>query len=109
MTVAAGTSATTFLATSGTQQITTNGKTLDFPISQNGAGGTVQLQDNLTMGSTRTFTLATGTLDLSNGNRTLSTGVFSSSTTNVRSIAFGTGNITLTGNNTFIFNMDTTT
>jgi hypothetical protein len=98
MTLTAGTLTTTFVGTSGTQQITTAGKTLDFPITQNSPGGTVQLQDNLTMGSTRTFTLTNGTLDLSSGNRTLSTGIFSSSNSNTREIAFGTGNITLTGN-----------
>jgi hypothetical protein len=98
MTLTAGTGVHTFAATSGTQQITTNGKTLDFPITQSGVGGTVQLQDNLTMGSTRTYTLTAGALDLSVGNRTLSTGLFVSNNANIRSIAFGTGNITLTGN-----------
>jgi len=107
MTVAAGTSATTFAATSGTQQITTNGKTLDFPITQNSPGATLQLQDNLTMGSTRTFTLTAGALDLNN--RTLSTGVFSSSNTNIRSIAFGTGNITVTGSAATIWSCSTAT
>lgn len=85
----------TFAATAGTQQITTNGKTLDFPITKNSAE-TLQLQDNLTMGSTRAFTLTAGTLDLNN--QTLSTGLFNSSNSNVRSIAFGTGKIQLTGN-----------
>jgi len=103
MSLDAGTSTTTFAATSGTQQITTNGKTLDFPIAQNNPGATLQLQDNLTMGSTRTFTLTAGTLDLSSGNRTLSTGLFSSSNSNTRAISFGTGNITLTGNDASIF------
>jgi hypothetical protein len=97
MTLTAGIGTTTFAATSGTQLITTNGQTLDFSITQNGIGGTVQLQDNLTMGSTRTFTLTNGTLDLSNGNRTLTTGLFSSNNVNTRAIAFGTGNITTTG------------
>lgn len=109
MTVTAGTSATTFAATSGTQQITTNGKTLDFPITQNTPGATLQLQDNLTMGSTRTFTLTSGTLDLSNGNRTLSTGIFNSTNSNTRSIAFGTGNITLTQNGVTVWNTSTVT
>jgi hypothetical protein len=99
MTVNAGTSAITFAATSGTQQITTNGKTLDFPLTQNNPGATVQLQDNLTMGSTRTYTLTAGALDLSSGNRTLNTGLFASNNANTRSIAFGTGTIDLTGNN----------
>jgi hypothetical protein len=96
MTVSAGTSVTTLAATSGTQQVTTNGKTLDFPITKDGAG-TLQLQDNLTVGSTRTFTLTAGTLNLSNGNRTLSTGLFASANSLTRSITFGTGNITTTG------------
>jgi len=107
MTVTAGANATTFAATSGTQQITTNGKTLDHPITQNSPGATVQLQDNLTIGSTRTFTLTAGTLDLTgnSGNWTLSTGLFSGSNSNTRSIAFGTGNITVTGNGATIFTM----
>lgn len=109
MTVTGGTAGINFLATSGTQQITTNGKTLDFPITQNGVGGTVQLQDNLTMGSTRTYTLTNGALDLSSGNRTLSTGLFSSSGSTTRSIAFGTGNITLTGNGATIWSCATAT
>jgi hypothetical protein len=108
MTCTGGTSTTTFAATSGTQQVTTNGNTtIDFPITVNAVGATVQLQDNLTIGSTRTFTLTNGTLDLSSGNRTLSTGLFSSSNSNTRSILFGTGTITLTGNNATIFTLTT--
>lgn len=103
MTLTAGTAVTTFGATSGTQQITTNGKTLDFPITFNGVGGTFQLQDNCTVGSTRTVTLTNGTLDLNS--KTLSCGLFSSSNSNTRSIAFGTGNITLTGSATTIWNV----
>ncbi len=109
MTVTAGANATTFAATSGTQQITTNGKTLDFPVIQNSPGATVQLQDNLTIGSTRTYTLTAGTLDLSSGNRTLSTGLFNSNNSNTRSIAFGTGNITLTQNGATIWTTATST
>jgi hypothetical protein len=105
-TLTAGTGTLTFSATSGTQQITTNGKTLDFPITQNGVGGTVQLQDNLTMGSTRTYTLTNGALDLNN--LTLSAGLFSSSNSNTRVIAFGTGNITTTGVGT-VWNTASTT
>jgi hypothetical protein len=109
MSVTAGIGATTFAATSGTQQITTNGVTLDFPITQNNPGATLQLQDNLTMGSTRTFTLTAGTLDLSSGNRTLSTGAFASNNTNTRAILFGTGNISLTGNSTTIWSTASST
>ena len=106
MSVNAGTGTTSFLATSGTQQITTNGVTLDFPITKNGAG-TLQLQDNLTMGSTRTFNLTAGTLDLNN--LTLSTGLFVSNNSNVRTIAFGTGTIDLTGNSATVFSASTAT
>ncbi len=111
MSLDSGVSITYFVATSGTQQITTNSKTLDFPIihGATGTSATLQLQDNLTIGSTRTFTLTAGTLDLSSGNRTLSTGLFSSSNSNTRAIAFGTGNITLTGSGTTVWGMATAT
>jgi fibronectin-binding autotransporter adhesin len=66
-TVAAGTNTTTFAATSGTQQITTNGKTLDFPLTFDGIGGTFAFQDALTQGSTRNFTITNGTVQLKNG------------------------------------------
>lgn len=107
MTLSSGTATQTFAATSGTQQITTNGITLDFPLTFNGVGGTFQLQDNCTVGSTRTVTLTNGTLDLNN--KTLSCGIFNSSNSNTRSIAFGTGNITLTGNNATIWTTATAT
>jgi hypothetical protein len=87
MTVNSSVSTLTLAATSGTQQITTNGVTLDFPITQSGVGGTVQLQDNLTMGSTRTFTLTNGALNV-NG-KVLTTGIFSSNNSNTRTINLG--------------------
>ena len=94
VTVASGTNLTTFAATSGTQQVTTAGLTLDFPITLSGTA-TVQLQDAITLGTARAFTFTAGTLDLNN--KTLSTGTFASSNTNTRTLAFGTGNITCTG------------
>jgi fibronectin-binding autotransporter adhesin len=87
MTVAAGANAINFRATSGTQQVTSNNLTIDRPITQNGVGGTVQLQDNLTMGSTRAFTLTNGTLDLND--KVLTAGSVSTSNSNTRSIDFG--------------------
>jgi hypothetical protein len=105
MTKVAGTGTFTFAATSGTKTITTAAVVFDNPFTFNGVGGTWQLQDALTSGATRTCTLTAGTLDLNNF--TLTTGLFSSSTTSTRVLAFGTGNITLTGVNTTIF--DTTT
>ena len=73
MTLTATSNALFFSATSGTQQITTNGKTIDFPLTFNGVGGTFQLQDALTMGSTRTATLTNGTLDLNGKTMTVGT------------------------------------
>ena len=104
MTFTSGASVTFFSSTSN-QKITSNNVTLDFPITQNGIGGTVQLQDNLTA---RSYTLTQGTLDLSSGNRTLSIGVFASTNSNTRAIAFGGGNITLTGSGT-VWNTGTPT
>jgi hypothetical protein len=112
-TYTAGAVSTTFAATSGTQQITTNSQTLDFSITQNNSGATLQLVDNLTMGSTRTFALTQGTLDLGTNNKTLSTGIFSSNNSNTRAISFGTsGLINITGvggapTNVFVMNTAT--
>ena len=95
MTAAATANTTNFTATSGTQVITSNGVTLDFPIVVNAVGATVRLADALTLGSTRTFTLTNGSLDLNGFN--LTTGLFSSSNANVRSISSGAGQFYLTG------------
>lgn len=95
MTQTAGTGAITFAATSGTKTINTAGVTFDRPFTFNGVGGTWQLQAALTSGATRTCTLTNGTLDLAS--YTLTTGLFSSNNSNVRTLAFGTGKIVLTG------------
>lgn len=102
MTVSA-TTLTGFAATSGTQNITSNGKTITFPIVKSGAG-TLRLVDALTLGSTLTFTLTQGTLDLNNLN--LTCGLFSTNNSNTRAITFGTGQIYLTGNNGTIWNFN---
>ena len=106
MTVSGG-SATTFAATSGTYTITTNGVTLSIPITFNGVGGTWNLAGNLTMGSADTLTLTNGTFNANGYNVT--TGIFSSSNSNTRTITMGSGTWTLTGNNTTIWNTGTTT
>jgi hypothetical protein len=103
MTCTAGASSMTFVAISGIQQITTNANaTIDFPFTFNGVGGTFQLQDNLTTGSTRTVTLTNGALDLNN--QTLSCGLFSSSNSNTRSIAFGTGKFVISSSGATVWN-----
>jgi hypothetical protein len=105
MTLTAGANPFYFNATSGTQRITSNGKTLDFPINFEGVGGTYALQDNLTIGSTRAVALNNGTLDLTgnSGNWTLTAGSFNSQSTTARSIVFGTGKIAAAGNGATVF------
>lgn len=63
------------------------------------------LGDNHTMSGT--FTLTLGALDLNSN--TLTCNVFSSTNSNVRSIAFGTGDITVTGNSTTVWSMSNST
>jgi len=81
MTLTAGANATTFAASSGTKTITTNGKTLDFPLNFDGVSGTFQFADALTQGSTRAFTITNGTVSLKNG-VTNTVGAFATSSTN---------------------------
>jgi hypothetical protein len=80
MTLTAGSNATTFAATSGTQQITTAAKTMDFPLTFDGIGGTFAFQDALTQGSTRAFTITNGTIQLKDG-ATSTVGSFATSGT----------------------------
>jgi hypothetical protein len=67
MTMPSQTGAFVFSATSGTQQITSNGKTINQPLTFNGIGGTFAFQDALTQGSTRAFTITNGTVQLKVG------------------------------------------
>lgn len=66
---------------------------------------------NLTLSGSPTFTndftLTAGTVTL--GSNTLTVRAFSSSNSNARTIAFGTGNITVTGNNLAVFNTTVST
>ena len=81
------------------QKLTSAGVSFTNGITINTApSGSVQLQDAFITGSALTVNLTQGTLDLNN--LTLTTGVFSSSNSNTRSIAFGTGNITIIGSGT---------
>ena len=92
MTLSAGTAVTSFLATSGTQQITTANKTFGFPLTFNGVGGTFAFQDAVTQGSTRAFTITNGTVQLKAG-VTSTVGSFvanSANTKTLRSTTLGT-------------------
>jgi hypothetical protein len=95
MTVPAAGVGITFAATSGVKIITTNNVLFGNNITFSGVGGSWQLFDNLSAGFAQTVTLTNGTLDL-NG-KILSTGLFASTNSNVRTIAFGSGNITCNG------------
>jgi len=66
MTLTTSASAMTFGATSGTQTITNNTKTMDFPITVSG-GSTVTCADALTLGATRALTFSLGTIQLKAG------------------------------------------
>ena len=60
-TITAGNSVTTFAGTSTTNDLTSNGKTLDFPIVIGGTGNTLRLLDAFTQGTSRAFTINSGT------------------------------------------------
>lgn len=162
MTYGASTGTMSLTGSSGTQTITTNGRTWDGPLNVNTTGATVQLAGALNMG-TRALTLSRGTFDGGgysiagsasiavvtgpvtvrniNTARTIvhSSGVltfgtnntvgaygftagtldlanyqlnclsFTSNGTSVRTLAFGTGNITCTGLGGILFNSTSTT
>lgn len=94
--------AISFLATSGTQQLTTNNVTVACNLIQNSPGATLQLQDNLT--STGYYTFTSGTLDL-NDKIFLTIGGFVSTALNTRVIKFGTGHITSRGVGSYAANI----
>ena len=65
MTLTSGALVTTFDRT-GTQTITSNGKTMDYPVTFSNSG-TTNCLDALTLGSTRALTFTGGTLNLKSG------------------------------------------
>jgi len=85
------TGTTTFNATTTGKTVTTNGVAFGAAVTFDGVGGAWALGSALTTTGTATTTLTNGTLDLQS--YTLSTGRFSSSNSNTRTIAFGTGQI----------------
>jgi hypothetical protein len=99
--------ATAVFAGRNTQNITGAGKTFTNGITLDSPGGTLVLQDNLTLSTGQTFTLTSGTLNL-NG-KVPSFGLFLSSNSNVRSIAFGSSKIQISGNGGIVVNFNTAT
>ena len=108
MTVVSSATTSYFVATAGTQQITSAALNLDFPISFQGTA-TYQLQDALSVGigTNRAVTLTSGTLDLNNNNFTIY-GSFTGSGSTARTIAFGTGQFYLTALTTTIWSVSGT-
>jgi hypothetical protein len=95
MSLTASSNSLGFGATSGTKLITSNTKTIDFPITFNGVGGTFQLQDPLTMSSTRIVRFTAGTVDLNGFTLTSGTGAISGSS--LKNITFNGGTLLLSG------------
>ena len=108
MTLTSGTNAITLAGSTTfgvTQNVTSNGQTIDFPMTKTGTG-TMRLIDNFTMNSARTFTHTQGTVNLNN--RIMSVGIYSTSNSNTRNITFGAGQLFLTSTGT-VFNAATST
>ena len=78
-----------------TQTFTSGGVTFEGSITVNGLSTTVALDGALTLGTTRGFTLALGTLNLASNN--LTCGSFSSTGALVRNITFGGGTMAVSG------------
>jgi hypothetical protein len=87
--VTASNNLTTFAGTTTGKTITSNGKTIDFSLYFDGVGGSWILQDNLTMGSTRTLSHTNGTIDL-NG-KTLTVGTQYTTVTGTKNLTFNAG------------------
>jgi hypothetical protein len=102
MTLTASGFVVSFGGTSGTQQITTNAKPIDFSLNFIGVGGTFQLQDALTMGSTRLLQIRDGTLDL-NG-KTLTVGSTFQTATGTKNLTFNGGTLVCPAASTTAFN-----
>lgn len=95
------------LAKRGTQTITSSGVTFNQNLTIDSFSGTVQLADALTLGSTRTLTLTSGTFDAVTYNVT--TGAFNNtSATTATVLKMGSGTWTLSGTST-VWNTNTLT
>lgn len=86
-----------FIHTSGTKTITSSGIALNRPVQMNGAGGTVQLADNLNLGA-RALTVASGHFDANDFDVTCNNVDADGST--ARTVSMGSGDWTLTGTGT---------
>lgn len=100
-TVTTGTGAWTYAAYGVASIFTSNTATFTPPLTIQAPTGTVTLADGFTQPSTVTTTFTAGTLNFVS--YTLTTGIFNSSNSNTRVLAFGTGKIVLTATSGTIF------
>ena len=91
------TTGTITFAKRGTQTITSNGVSFGCPVTVDCVTGTVNLGDAISLGSTRTLTLTSGTFDAVSYNVT--TGLFTNSAT-TPTLKMGSGTWTLSGTGT---------
>jgi hypothetical protein len=105
MTITASTNALTFGATSGVQTVTTNGKTVPFPLNINGSNGTVQLADAMVIASANVLTHTNGTLNLNGKTLTVGTAAGAYTTAaGTKVLTFNGGTLVCPGTNTTAFN-----
>jgi hypothetical protein len=89
------TTGTITFAKRGTQAITSNGITFGCPVTIDSVTGVVQLADALSLGSTRTLALTSGTFDAVTYNVT--TGLVSIVAAGTKTLKMGSGTWSLTG------------
>ena len=85
----------------GSNNITTNGVTVDSSITINGSGITITLGTAVTLGSSRTLTLTNGTLNLVG--RTLTVGTRFTTATGTKNLTFNGGTLVCPNANTTSF------
>ena len=107
LTTTSGAANLTFTGRGFIQTLTTNSVSLTCPIIQQSVGGTLLLNGSVTSTGSTGLSLTNGTVDLNGYD--LTAVALSSSNTNTRAIAFGTGKIVITGNTAAIVNIDTAT
>ena len=95
------TTGTITFAKRGTQTITSNGVQFGCPITINCVTGTTNLGDALSLGSTRTLTLTSGTFDAVSYNVT--TGLFNCTSGTNTTLKMGSGTWTLSGSGSVWF------
>jgi len=107
--VGGSSSAFTWVHTTGTQTITTNGVTANFGIVMNGTGGTLRFADNFSQGAIQVFGLTAGTIDLnsqtvSGGILTIVTGThaLTNGTLTCASVTHTTGDLTVNSSATVV-------